>query len=252
MPDTTAQLGLFADRSTLKRCIDCNNDLPIERFRIRKNGRGNAVPKGYCGPCETKRVAEWRAKNTGRYEHTCAACGELFRTSRPASKTCSSKCNSEHGAKGRSLAASTRSGHPAAKYNQWSPLRKAFDSGDLKAILNELMPLVTVERSTGCWKWLGLTKSGGYAVVSWSGKNIALHRAVLEAKYGSPLGSQHAHHICANTICVNPDHLQPVTHRENVAEMMARQSYLRYIAELQEALREFAPDHPLLHRIEVA
>jgi len=80
---------------------------------------------------------------------------------------------------------------------------------------------------------------------------VQIHRAVVEASYGRPLGSQHAHHKCANRRCVNPDHLQPVTHRENAAEMLARQSLLSRIAELEEALRETSPHHPLLAHIPV-
>jgi hypothetical protein len=43
-----------------------------------------------------------------------------------------------------------------------------------------------------------------------------------------------------------------VTHRDNNAEMMARNSYVNRIAELEQALRELNPDHALLGVIEVA
>lgn len=79
------------------------------------------------------------------------------------------------------------------------------------------------------------------------------HRLMLQAQHdGAPLGVQAAHHRCANTMCINPDHLQPVTHRENIAEMLARRSYLNRITELEEALAALAPDHPVLNRIAVA
>jgi heme oxygenase len=71
-------------------------------------------------------------------------------------------------------------------------------------------------------------------------------------KHGASLGSQAAHHACANTTCVNPDHLQPVTHRENIAEMMARKAYVARIRELEAALTEIQPSHPLLSVIAVA
>ena len=73
----------------------------------------------------------------------------------------------------------------------------------------------------------------------------------LEAKHEAPLGSQAAHHICANTKCVNPEHLQPVTHRDNIAEMLARHSYLKRIAELEEAIKELAPNHEVLNRVPI-
>ena len=78
-----------------------------------------------------------------------------------------------------------------------------------------------------------------------------MHRLSLEAKYGAPLGSQAAHHVCANTRCVNPEHLQPVTHRDNTAEMMARRAYVDRIAELEEVIKELAPDHEVLNRVPI-
>ena len=78
-----------------------------------------------------------------------------------------------------------------------------------------------------------------------------MHRLSLEAEHGASLGSQAAHHTCANARCVNPEHLQPVTHRENMAEMLARNSYLDRIAELEEVIRELAPNHEVLNRVPI-
>lgn len=47
-------------------------------------------------------------------------------------------------------------------------------------------------------------------------------------------------------------HLEPVTHRDNTAEMLARHSYLARIAELEEALASIDAGHPLLQVIRVA
>lgn len=41
------------------------------------------------------------------------------------------------------------------------------------------------------------------------------------------------HHKCANSVCVREDHLQAVSHINNVAEMNERQNYLRKIAQLE-------------------
>lgn len=46
--------------------------------------------------------------------------------------------------------------------------------------------------------------------------------------------------------------LQPVTHAQNSAEMLARQAYLARIRELEEALAVVAPTHPLLQTIACA
>lgn len=131
-----------------------------------------------------------------------------------------------------------------------SPLRRAVESGDHDEIIRITLER-TVATESGCLEWQGQVK-GNYPVVRVGTRESAVHRLVLEAKLKASLGSQAAHHICANSRCVNPQHLQPVTHRENVAEMLARTSYLSRIAELEDALREVCPDHPLLTHVKVA
>lgn len=131
-----------------------------------------------------------------------------------------------------------------------SPLRRAIEDQDYPNVLAHLKQRSTVTAS-GCWEWQGRSNDG-YPVLRYGRTDMFVHRIALEAKHQAPLGSQAAHHTCANTRCVNPEHLQPVTHRENVAEMLARKSYLDRIEELEVALSLLSPNHPLLHRIAVA
>lgn len=122
------------------------------------------------------------------------------------------------------------------------------ESGDL---IEAVKALCEVNES-GCWVWQGLRDRDGYGrAPSVAGRTRMVHRLVLEAKHGASLGSQHAHHICSNTSCVNPEHLQPVTHRENAAEMLARKSLLARIRQLESALSEADPTNALLAHIEV-
>ena len=46
------------------------------------------------------------------------------------------------------------------------------------------------------------------------------------------------HHVCGEHNCVNPDHMQAISHINNVAEMTERQYYLRRIAELEAQVAE--------------
>jgi len=129
-------------------------------------------------------------------------------------------------------------------------LRAALEDHNYPAFIEALKAKVAVDPK-GCWVWQGRNKND-YPIATIKGESLGVHRVVLEAKHGKPLGSQAAHHKCANSMCVNPDHLQPVTHRDNVAEMLARHSYLKRINELEEALAAHNPNHPLLNHIAVA
>lgn len=45
---------------------------------------------------------------------------------------------------------------------------------------------------------------------------MAAHRAMFELVNGPVPDGLDLDHLCRNTLCVNPDHLEPVTRRENV------------------------------------
>lgn len=131
-----------------------------------------------------------------------------------------------------------------------SQLRAAVEDADPPAVMRAVRERVTVDEH-GCWIWSGRINDG-YPTVKIGKRTHQVHRLILEAKHEASLGSQAAHHMCSVSRCVNPEHLQPVTHRENVAEMLARQSYLSRIRELEAALAQVSPDHPLLAAIRVA
>jgi hypothetical protein len=138
----------------------------------------------------------------------------------------------------------------AAWEAQWSPIRSAFEKQDWPALIEAIKSDSTMTIS-GCWQWQRKLKDN-YPTVKIAGKTHQVHRLALHAKHGKPLGVLAAHHKCGNSRCVNPEHLQPVTHRENAAEMLARNSLEARIQELEAALRSVAPEHDALHRISFA
>ena len=140
-----------------------------------------------------------------------------------------------------------------ANTDQRSDLRAGYEDGDYCRFLRGLRVKSTVS-ANGCWEWQGKLNrnkatSSGYPTIAFAGRSMQVHRLVIEAREGKPLGVLAAHHMCANSACVNPDHLQPVTQRENVAEMLARTSLEARIQELEAALRAAAPNHPALNRV---
>ena len=68
---------------------------------------------------------------------------------------------------------------------------------------------------TGCWLWTRCVDGSGYGAVRAGGATRRAHRVSYEAIVGQiPPGLQ-MDHLCRVKSCVNPDHLEPVTHREN-------------------------------------
>jgi len=69
---------------------------------------------------------------------------------------------------------------------------------------------------TGCWDWYGGISSSGYGNYAIDRKSYGAHRVVFE-KYKSkiPTGMD-LDHICKNRACVNPNHLEVVSRKENI------------------------------------
>lgn len=70
---------------------------------------------------------------------------------------------------------------------------------------------------TPCWIWQRCVTEKGYALGTVPGerKNVRVHRAAYEEFVGPiPPGLQ-IDHLCRVRNCVNPEHLEPVTNREN-------------------------------------
>lgn len=66
----------------------------------------------------------------------------------------------------------------------------------------------------GCWIWqLGIS-GRGYGVISIDNHSRAAHRVSYEIFVGPT--EQPLDHLCRVRHCVNPEHLEPVTNRENL------------------------------------
>jgi hypothetical protein len=69
---------------------------------------------------------------------------------------------------------------------------------------------------TDCWIWTGAAEGHGYGQF-WSGQRVVLaHRWAYEEIVGVIPSGLELDHLCRNPACVNPAHMEPVTHRENV------------------------------------
>ncbi len=67
-----------------------------------------------------------------------------------------------------------------------------------------------------CWLWTGSRSALGYGNFFWEGRKDHAHRYAYAAFVGPIPEGYQLDHLCRNPPCVNPAHLEPVTHRENV------------------------------------
>src|SRR5690625_4184435 len=218
-------------------------------------GCGRPVWVKSTGECSTCQSSRYRRDNPGRgrttYSGTCEHCGIDYTTKSRSTRYCSLSCAGFANPGRRPRLSAIRGPQLKLAFDQRSDLRAGYEDEDWNLVLTAIRRRVNVDSASGCWNWLGRLRDG-YPCARIGGKYVQVHRMAIEATHRACLGDQAAHHKCANTECVNPDHLQPVTHCENVAEMLARSAYLSRIAALEQALVELVPNHPLLKQVRVA
>jgi len=86
-------------------------------------------------------------------------------------------------------------------------------SRDLESYIDKSSPI-------GCWPWLGSLNSRGYGLLSKGKLSSNLqerqaHRAVYISLIGPIPDGMVINHLCWNPSCVNPNHLEVVTPRQN-------------------------------------
>jgi len=81
--------------------------------------------------------------------------------------------------------------------------------------LNRFMNKTVAVSGNNCWQWLGSINPLGYAQF-YNGKTmVRAHRFIYEAIVSAIPKPLTIDHLCRNRACVNPNHMEIVSSREN-------------------------------------
>jgi len=82
-----------------------------------------------------------------------------------------------------------------------------------------------MEHTSGCMLWNGAVDENGYGRFSFQGRNRKAHQIAYWLHTGKFLRKGlELDHTCNHRNCVNPAHLEPVTHAENIKRIYRRRS----------------------------
>lgn len=91
----------------------------------------------------------------------------------------------------------------------------------------------TGENLGPCWLWTACKTRLGYGKFGLAkGRTMLAYRLSYEVIAGPVASGLELDHLCRVRGCVNPDHLEPVTHTVNVARGEARDAVVSYLASI--------------------
>lgn len=82
-------------------------------------------------------------------------------------------------------------------------------------LIDRVMCRVSIDESTGCWLWTA-GRSGGYARIKIGRSSVNAHRVAYQLLVGPIPEGTELDHLCRVRHCVNPEHVEPVTRKENI------------------------------------
>ena len=130
--------------------------------------------------------------------------------------------------------------------------RKFLLDNERKIPIAERLESKTVVLDNGCHEFTGGKDSSGYGRLKVGGHQLGAHKVSYLLNVGDFDQRNHELlHSCDNPACVNPVHLRPGTHRENLQECVARGRHVNNFSTTRnfpqrESIRRAATENGLL------
>lgn len=97
-----------------------------------------------------------------------------------------------------------------------------------------------------CWEWTAARYGGGYGGIRVGGKLRPAHRVSYELAVGPIPEELVIDHLCRNRACVNPDHLEVVSFRENI--LRGKEAARPDLQTHCKQGHEYTPENTYIHR----
>lgn len=130
---------------------------------------------------------------------------------------------------------------PIGKASEWRVPRRGMPFEEL---INKNGPVVKPELGP-CWLWMGSLGRNNYGRFWLNGRHVLAHKhSFLLTGRVIPEGYE-LDHLCRVHECVNPDHLEAVTHWENMRRSIVPQRTREFRALIKHCKRghEFTPEN---------
>ena len=92
-----------------------------------------------------------------------------------------------------------------------------------KPLTTRLMSRIEVNDKTGCWVFMGGKDRCGYGRIKVGPHSLGAHKVAYLMLVGDyDQAYLELMHTCDNPACINPKHLIPATHRENIYDCISK------------------------------